>query len=256
MSSEQANAQHSRHIYLPQNGRLKGDDTLSTVETTVAAEVDRQLRQHIFADSYPCVAAVQAMTRNDYAVGLYRTLGRGDCWRELRADLLVYLRAQQHSNSLYSTMFAIFPETPALSEEAFEAAMWAELSMLTSEEQKQSDWAPHTSSDPADPGFVMSLGGNRLFVVGLHPGSSRRGRRFPFTGLVFNAFDQFEQLERKGSYERMVALNRKREVDFDGGPNPMVALHGDKWESIQFSGRNNPSDWQCPFKFMHEREKK
>ena len=218
------------------------------------AAVEAQLRQTIEQPNYPCVAAVQAMARNDFTLGLYGELGAGRCWANLRADLLRYLEAQQRSGSLYSTLFAVFRPGP-LDEPAFEAAMWRELSYLTSREDRATDWPATSCSDPADPTFVFSLVGHSLFVVGIHPNSSRRGRRFPFTGLIFNAFAQFEAFERKGSYERMVQLNRQRDIAFDGTVNPMVEQHGDQWEAIQFSGQTNPPTWQCPFRFLSQIQK-
>lgn len=219
-------------------------------------DVHQQLKETVLQKDYPCVAALRAIEREDYVVGLYGALGRSRRWRELRQDLLAFLAEQGRSGSPYRTMFAIFPESGPLTEGAFETAMWAELSGLTSEETRSTDWAEGSVSEANDQAFVFSLGGQALFVVGVHPASSRRGRRFPFTGLIFNAFSQFEVFEQRGTYERMVAINRARDIAFDGSVNPMVERHGNQWEAIQFSGQKNPDDWKCPFRFMRDAEKK
>lgn len=249
---------HSNRLFHPRAGEPQLAQSAlepSPVDEHLPAQIDQQLRETVFQESYPCVAAVQALSRNDYAIGIYGTLGTARHWQGLRADLLAYLAEQQRTGSLYRTMFAVFPEASEYSEEAFERAMWHELSSLTSSEERSTDWSPGAISDPEQPGFVFSLGGQPLFVVGVHPHSSRRGRRFPFAGMVFNAFAQFEQLERKGSYERMVKVNRERDLAFDGSVNPMVEQYGDKWEAIQFSGKSNSSAWKCPFRFLWAAEK-
>ncbi len=251
--------QHSALLFHPRAGHLvaAGSETHEAkVSSALVDEVQRQLRETILQKNYPCVASLQAVAREDYAVGFYGLLGSGTNWRELRADLLTYVAEQRQSRSLYRTMFAVFPGSEEMNEETFEAKMWHELSLLTSAEERDRDWASSATNDPASPAFVFSLAGEPLFVVGLHPSSSRRGRRFPFTGLVFNAFAQFEDLERTGAYERMVTLNRTRDMTFDGSVNPMVEKYGDHWEAIQFSGRLNSAEWKCPFQFMTQAQKK
>jgi FPC/CPF motif-containing protein YcgG len=200
--------------------------------------------------NYPCVAALQSFHKDDYQVGFYGELGEGSLWRDLRQDLLFFLSKQRQSNSTHLTFWAFFEERPEISEEGFEERMWKELSFLTSEETKDEDWGQFTS-DPEDKAFCLGLGGHRFFVVGLHPQSSRKARQFPVPALVFNVFDQFEALKEKGIYDSMVKTNRDRDVKFQGSVNPMALVHGDDWESIQFSGRaNDQKKWKCPFSFM------
>ncbi len=48
----------------------------------------------------------------------------------------------------------------------------------------------------------------------------------------------------------MVKAIRTRDNKFDHSANPMAVAYGEKWESIQFSGRINLPSWQCPFQFL------
>ncbi len=204
--------------------------------------------------SYPCIAALRSFHRNDYVMGVYGGFGTGRDWSDLRTDLVWFLEEQRRSGSPYSTMWAIYPNAPVEDEDDFEDSMWSELSHLTSAEARDSDWRGATS-DPTSRDFSFRIEGSALFVVGLHPRASRIARRFPWTAMIFNAFDQFERIEAEGAYERMVATNRKRDHALQGDANPMCVAHGDAWETIQFSGRANSPDWQCPFRFMAESEK-
>lgn len=85
-------------------------------------------------------------------------------------------------------------------------------------------------------------------MVGLHPKSSRKARRFTIPALIFNLYDQFEQLDEETEFYPMVKTNRKRDIAFQGSVNPMVERYAEEWESIQFSGKDNPPEWKCPFK--------
>ena len=231
--------------------------------------MESQIEAMLTQKNYPCVAALRSFFRQDYLVGFYDEFGTGNDWQALRADLLYFLERVKTTRSPYLTMWAIFPDTASTDEATFERAMWNELSHLTSLESRASDWGdagPARSEaegeslpeemDPSSRSFSLRLGGEALFVVGLHPNASRRGRRFPFTAFVINAFSQFEKLEETGTYGRMVALNRARDEAFHGDANPMSVKHGDAWEAIQFSGRTNDDAWKCPFHFLAQANKK
>lgn len=216
-----------------------------------------EIRSLILQEDYPCVAAIQSVVRNDYMVGTYGQFGHGTHWQKLRADLLHYVESQHATQSRYLSFWAVFAADNQIpdSEIEFEAQLWRELSLLSSEEERSVDWGKMNSSDPNDPSFCISLNGEKLFVVGLHPQSSRVARRFSRPAMVFNAFSQFEQFVKEGTYAALVNTIRQRDVKFQGSVNPMVLAHGDVWESIQYSGRDNPDSWKCPFHFMKHKNK-
>ena len=212
------------------------------------------IRFRLGQKNYPCIAALRSYHKDDYQVGFYGKFGTGETWRELRNDLLFFLEEQKRSGSIYLTFWATFAPQE-MSEEEFEASLWRELSFLTSEEEKDLDWKPGATTNPQDEAFRFSLGGTEFFVVGLHSQSSRVARRFSRPALIFNVFDQFEQLEKLGQYESMVKVNRDRDIKFQGQVNPMVEAHGEKWETIQLSGRQNEKKWKCPFHFLWKNQK-
>jgi len=59
----------------------------------------------------------------------------------------------------------------------------------------------------------------------------------------------------RGTYRDLVDTIRRRDLQFQGSINPMVLAHGDVWESIQYSGRESPDSWKCPFHFMKHQNK-
>lgn len=142
----------------------------------------------------------------------------------------------------------LFEEEATLSEEAFEATLWARLQSLTDKDEwlgQEPD--PRVGVTPDDPHFSLSFGGEGFFVVGLHPGASRPARRFERPALVFNLHDQFEQLRAQGRYEKLRESIIERDVALAGFANPMLARHGTVSEARQYSGRAVGEDWVCPF---------
>jgi FPC/CPF motif-containing protein YcgG len=251
------------NIYVPSRGRLaplNGISEIEKIETSfhpILEKVETEIAALLTQRNYPCVAALQSFHRDDYQVGFYEQFGTGKSYSNLRADLHHFLVEQRKSGSTYHTFWAIFPEFSSVNEQNFETQMWEELSWLTSEELKDVDWGPDTTNrDPGTPEFAFNLFGEAFFVVGMHPESSRRARKFPWPTLIFNVFSQFRELQSRGLYDSMVQLNRERDRKFQGTANPMAVEHGEKWETIQFSGRQNNATWKCPFHFLTEREKK
>ena len=212
-------------------------------------QVTKTLTQLITKENYPCVAAIQSINKQDFLVHTYKKFGQLHQRPALRNDLLAYLKRFKETRSTYFTFFAAFEDEKHLSEAEFEQNLWNELSSLTSETTRQPDQDPRFSDDPNSQKFCFSLAGHAFFVVGLHPQSSRLSRQFPWPTLIFNVFEQFNQLAAVGKYESMVQLNRARDSRFQESPNPMALKYGEQWESIQFSGKENNSEWKCPFHF-------
>lgn len=216
----------------------------ATRKSDLLADIGELLRQ----PNYPCVAAIQAYHKGEIRTGLYSNFGSGQAGRALRADLALYIREYLLHPSPYLSFWAAFDGPATFSDEEFELRLWNELSHLSSAQTKNSDWGQHPS-DPKTKNFAFCLFGESLFAVGLHPGSNRPARRFPRPSIVFNLFAQFDELKRRGEFFPMVSLNRTRDKKFSGRENPMALEHGEKWESIQFSGRQNAKNWRCPFRF-------
>jgi FPC/CPF motif-containing protein YcgG len=216
---------------------------------------EEAIKSLILKKSYPCVAAIQSVAKHDYVIKSYSSFGQGESGRKLREDLIQFLILRNETNSRFLSFWAIFEDSsPLESEMDFEEKLWKELSMISSEDEQETDWGKN-STDPLDPSFCISLQGDKLFVVGLHPESSRFSRRFYTPALVFNSFTQFKLFQEEGTYEAMVKTNRARDVKFQGSVNPMVEQYGEQWEAIQFSGRNNSSDWKCPFHLNRLKDK-
>jgi FPC/CPF motif-containing protein YcgG len=214
---------------------------------TLKQEVVQAMSKLLAQKNYPCVAALKSFHSQDYELGLYEAFGSAQSSLNLAEDLMAYAEKYEKNKSPFFSFFAVFSNIELMTDEEFESKLWKELSGLASRPEFPQVWDPYFSSNPEDKNFCFSLGGRAFFVVGLHQQSARLSRQFKYPTLVFNLYEQFRQLEKSGHFQPMVELNRKRDEKFQGFANPVVVAHGNDWEAIQFSGRENNVEWKCPF---------
>ena len=203
----------------------------------------------IRSDAFPCVGAKSALALDGLAV-----VEAGD-FTSASHDALIHraltqfgLRIDEEKSGL-SSFACLFRHGPRLSEDAFEAALWARAQGLHDiDAASGARWADGVSREPESPDFSFSVGGVAYFVVGLHPGASRAARRFCRPALIFNPHDQFERLRADGRYHVMQSIIREREVARHGSINPMLSDFGSGREAAQYSGRHVGETWTCPLK--------
>lgn len=216
------------------------------------------LRDHVAADAFPCVGAKAALSRGRMEI---LELGRlGDRRNDARLlDRLTwfarrYGEAAGDERHALHTLAAVFSGPGGTDEHRFEALLWAQLQRLHDlDAARGAPWAEDVSPDPEDPRFSLSLGGHPFFVIGLHPGASRRARRFALPAMVFNSHRQFERLRADGRYARMQAAIRQRDVALQGSINPNLADFGQASEVRQYSGREAGPEWRCPLRVRSKR---
>jgi len=207
-----------------------------------------QFRRYVQQAGFPCLAARTA-TENDHVRFLVAgSLESSDADEAIVTQARAFAADVESAKGFHS-LALLFPCTPPMDEATFEQALWTRLQALHALDARTAPWDPSVSDDPASPDFSFSLGGHAFYVVGLHPASSRRARRFPHATLVLNLHSQFEALRADGRYERFHEAIVERDVEFSGSVNPMLATHGEGLEAPQYSGREVDADsWRCPFK--------
>lgn len=217
------------------------------LENDILNEYVKELNDFILQDGYPCIGAQAAANGKSLSVGIFKKMNDGDTPKELAYGLLEYLIGLKNSPSNYLTYVAVFPFDSFDSEEAFENGIWRLITELHELDREHFDWSPKVGSDPSKKNFSFSFGGKGFFLVGMHPGSSRKARRFKYPTIAFNLHEQFENLRKKGRYEVMKKATRNNELQFDGSINPMLNDFGKGLEAPQYSGRHVAKDWKCPF---------
>lgn len=211
-------------------------------------ETAERFRAFVRDPAFPCVGAKSALSRDQMEIVVARDIT--SAWDDLAImpRLAALSKSYRRDPRLFQTFVVIFGQSRELGEAGFEAALWDRVQSLSDKDEwlgYRSD--PRVSTDPEDPHFSLSFGGEAFFVVGLHPRATRPARRFDWPTLVFNLHDQFEQLRAAGRYDKLRASILERDVELAGSMNPMLARHGISSEARQYSGRAVSHDWQCPF---------
>jgi len=216
--------------------------------TGAAQRIQDAFREFVGDDRFPCLAAKGTVSRDDYELHVYGVLGSTTASNALAADLVPFARRTPSAGIRLTAFIAVFTGRAPASEAAFERRLWMQLQRLHDRDDPAAGWDPTVSADPADPRFSFSFGGCALFVVGLHPRSSRHARRFRWPALVFNPHAQFERLRREGRFERLRDQIRERDIALQGAVNPNLADFGERSEAAQYSGRDTTAEpWRCPF---------
>jgi FPC/CPF motif-containing protein YcgG len=227
-------------------------DTTSTLfpwPHPAQADLQSLLDAHVADADFPCVGAKAAAARG--ALEVLACTAIDSSWDDLRIHdrLLGWAHAYRAEPTLFRSLAVVFEGPHELSEEAFEAALWARIQSLSDKDVwRGQDYDAQVSADPDDPHFSRSFGGEAFFVVGLHPQASRPARRFAKPAMIFNLHDQFEQLRAAGKYEGMREKIMLRDEAIAGSRNPMLARHGEMSEARQYSGRAVDGAWRCPFR--------
>ncbi|MFT3679669.1 MAG: guanitoxin biosynthesis heme-dependent pre-guanitoxin N-hydroxylase GntA [Ferruginibacter sp.] len=200
---------------------------------------------------FPCVAARAALTREHIRVFV---AGHMACPKDDKAILdFMYSFVDEYRNteSFFHSAAIIFKGPEETNEEMFDQFLWMRLQALAGLDAQQYGYDKRVSSNPTEKNFSFSLKEEAFYVIGLHPQSSRKARQFKYPAFVFNPHQQFEELRKTNSYEKMKNIVRKRDIAYSGSVNPMLKDFGQFSEVFQYSGKQHDESWQCPFKTMH-----
>ncbi len=223
--------------------RFAGDGTSNRFLQTAHAA----FREFVTRQDYPCVGARAAFNSGSYALATYDELASDAATTALAADLWEFTQSEIRQASEYATFAAVFRQPQESYEKDFERLLWQQLTKLNRVDATHFSYDPEVSSDPGDPQFSFSFGGQSVYVIGMHPRASRKARQFAFPMLIFNPHEQFERLRADGKWKRMQHTIRERDVQLQGSINPMLSDFGQATEARQYSGRAVEEDWRAPF---------
>jgi len=205
------------------------------------------LRSFLLGDGFSCVAGKAVLHSGGYRFGYYKGFPAQADTEGLARDLCAFVAERPSMSARYATFVAVFDRMETFGERWFETALWEQLQKLHALDAQHHAWDPHASSDPSDTSFAFSFAGCAFYVVGMHPGASRRSRRFFLPALAFNAHSQFRIARETGAFERIRRAVRQRELMLQGSLNPELSEFGSSSEARQYSGRKTESGWECPF---------
>jgi FPC/CPF motif-containing protein YcgG len=219
-----------------------------------ATSIEEAYRLFLANKEFPCVAAKAALAHDQIRVMVCDHIAcPKDDWAIVQF-IYDFVDDYRHTQKIYSSAIVIFEGPVECSEEYFDSMMWQRLQSISDLDAGQYGWKAGISRDPTSPNFSFCMKGEPFYILGLHPGSSRKARRFQFPALVFNPHDQFEKLRDTGKYAVMKTTVRKRDEIFSGSINPMLSDFGEASEVLQYSGRVYDKSWKCPFTSNHSKD--
>lgn len=218
---------------------------LKTTRENVATDYNELVRDFVANMGFPCVGAKTALSKEQIEICVADSIFSTRSDDKILKGLYQFIADYKKDKEMFRSFIVIFNDMHRMSEEDFEAALWTRLQSL--HDKDIYPWDTAVSEDPEDSKFSFSAGNKSFYIVGMHPGSSRKARRFPLPALVFNLHEQFEALRESGQYQSMKKLIRRRDTAFSGSSNPMLDDFGDNSEAIQYSGRQIQGEWKCPF---------
>ena len=211
----------------------------------------REFQQFINDTSYPCVAARAALSRQHIPCLVTDHMACPKDDSDILRFLYEFVTQFRLSQCQLHSAAIIFKNPEKITEEMFERFLWQRLQSLSDSDAIHFDYDVRVSRDPSAPDFSFSLGGEAFFVIGLHPGSGRRSRRFKYPAIVFNPHAQFEEMRKTDKYQKLQRIIRKRDILYSGSINPMLSDFGEASEAFQYSGKVYQQDWTCPLKVTH-----
>lgn len=223
----------------------------STTARLPDERAEATFRAFVADPRFPCLAAKGVMRGDGFRLRTYGVLGSARSASRLGCDLADFVADLPDDGAGLHSFVAVFPRSAPTDEREFERRLWEQVQRLHEHDAPNVGWDSAVSADPDDPHFSFSFGGRALFVVGIHPASSRLARRFRWPALVFNPHAQFERLRADGRFASLRAAVREREIALQGTLNPNLADFGEQSEARQYSGREVGVEWQCPFHRTH-----
>jgi FPC/CPF motif-containing protein YcgG len=203
------------------------------------------VREFVSNMGFPCVGAKTALSKDQIQICVADSIFSTQADSLILKGLYDFIADYQRDKAIFRSFVVVFNDMHMMSEEDFEDALWTRLQSL--HDKDIYPWDTAVSEDPEDHKFSFSAGNKAFYIVGMHPGSSRKARRFPVPALVFNLHEQFEALRATGQYQAMKQLIRRRDKAYSGQSNPMLEDFGKNSEAIQYSGRQIVGEWKCPF---------
>ena len=198
--------------------------------------------------AYPCIGAKAAVEKDHISCCVVDSMECPGNDSRILTFLYDFVTVYRKAPEPYHSAAVIFRHPHIADEKRFDALLWQRLDSLRQLDKQRYDHDPRVSPDPSSPNFSFSIMEEAFFIIGLHPASERKARRFEWPTLVFNPHAEFVKLRERNRYETMKKTIRKRDVKFSGSVNPMLKDFGEESEVFQYSGMAHGPEWKCPLK--------
>ena len=134
------------------------------------------LIHQITSDYYPCTGAISVFAQKCYRFGLFPELACDSAVRAVCHDLYEFCHEFPNIDEQLITFIAMFRGPAIESEQHFENLLWSQLQGMHDIDSDFFAWDQRVDSDPKSNNFSFSIGGQAMFVIGMHPKASRLNR--------------------------------------------------------------------------------
>lgn len=215
--------------------------------------ISNEYLEFIDAGDFPCIAAKAALKSDSIQCLVAGHIACPNDDLKILSFLYDFIDQYRLSGKFYQSAVVIFDFQSDINEESFDSFLWQRLQSLSTLDAVKFKYDSRVSPDPESAYFSFSIKEEALYIIGLHPASSRKSRQFKYPAMVFNPHAQFEELRRTNKFESIKNAIRKKDISLSGSVNPMLEDFGEKSEAFQYSGRKYDSTWHCPFKIQNHK---
>lgn len=213
--------------------------------------IEKAYRSFLSQQDYPCVGAKAAVAAGKISCLVAGNMKHSSADQYILDFLYEFVDSYRQEGGSYHSAAIIFSEPQDMTEAIFEKLIWERLQSLHDLDSLHYDYDKRVAQDPDSSAFSFSVKEEAMFIIGLHPASSRKARRFQYPALAFNPHRQFDVLRENGKYDSFKHAVRKRDEVFSGSVNPMLSDFGSASEARQYSGKPYEADWKCPLTIKH-----
>jgi len=216
------------------------------IDSVRASQINEEYYRFLRSRSFPCIGAKAAVSRGQVECFVAFDMASPEEDEKILSFIYQFVESYRSSNESFHSAAVIFSNPQILSELQFEDMFWLRLNSLALLDRRKYTHDIRVDPDPTSNGYSFSLKEEAFFIIGLHPSSPRMARRFTYPSIVFNPHEEFERLKRRGRYEYMKKVVRRRDKMYSGSINPMLKDFGESPEVFQYSGKQYDSTWKCP----------
>jgi len=209
-------------------------------------QIIEEYHRFLRSRSFPCIGGKAALSMNHVKCFVALDMASQEEDEKILSFIYQFVDSYRSSNESFHSAAVIFGNSQILSESEFEEMFWSRLNSLATLDRRKYTHDKRVDPDPTSSRFSFSLKEEAFFIIGLHPSSTRRARRFTYPAIVFNPHEEFERLKQAGRYESMKKVVRRRDKVSSGSVNPMLKDFGEAPEVFQYSGKQYDSTWKCP----------
>ena len=138
---------------------------------------------HIGNKAFPCIAAKTALAKEQIRCMVAEHLACPKDDGAIVQFLYDFVDDYRRSENFYNSAVVLFKGPEECDEEMFDKLLWQRLQAISDLDAVNYKYDPRVDGDPASSKFSFSLKEEAVYIIGLHPLSSRKGPAISLSGV-------------------------------------------------------------------------